>query len=635
MSKPANGVLPAPSAIMKKPGSSTTPATKPVVRAPDPKLKLILRRLAPGLTQTELENALGDEWKAGGGKVEWYAYKQGKISKDPAKPSRPSRAYFKVKDQSFVTLLSDKIKQTTFQDARNSSKDSCLLGPPSLEYASYSRVPGARVRKDGRQGTIDQEQEFIEFLQNLTEPVTKAVLHADGGDTVDAKAEKVTTTPLIQYLKEKKANKSKEAAAAKAAKAQSRQEAKEQKAEKAKAESEAKKATAAKKEANNAAMAEKQARIEKARQEAVKAAQKQAAITVAKQSANTVPTSPSPKKSSASPAPAPAPAPVKRERERGNARAAAAILQRDLGLTTSPRGDRRAARRSAPNQPSDTSKPTTSTETKESNQSNEAVPSGESESQASIKPQSGEPATTTTPTQAPTGPRNTPKKPNPPVVRQPPNPRPPPPPKPAPQPSPGAKSAFLKHANPSQGVTELLLQEAFSVFGAVTKCEIDKKKGFGYVDFAAPEGLQEAMKNSPVKVGNGQVVVLEKKDRPAPKLQNSNVSKAPANPPAPVPAAAPANTPASNATPTPAPATATSTPPTAPRGNAAPTGPSRGGIRGGMAPRGGFGHGGRGPRGGFRGGRGGFQGTARGGAAVSPAAQASQPAQPMATGETK
>ena len=31
----------------------------------------------------------------------------------------------------------------------------------------------ARVRHDGRQGTIDQDQEFIDFLQSLTEPIAK------------------------------------------------------------------------------------------------------------------------------------------------------------------------------------------------------------------------------------------------------------------------------------------------------------------------------------------------------------------------------------------------------------------------------------------------------------------------------
>ena len=51
-------------------------------KAPAPKLKLVLRRLPPGLTQAELEAALGDEWKVGGGKVDWYLYKEGKVSKE-------------------------------------------------------------------------------------------------------------------------------------------------------------------------------------------------------------------------------------------------------------------------------------------------------------------------------------------------------------------------------------------------------------------------------------------------------------------------------------------------------------------------------------------------------------------------
>jgi regulator of nonsense transcripts 3 len=63
-------------------------------------------------------------------------------------------------------------------------------------------------------------------------------------------------------------------------------------------------------------------------------------------------------------------------------------------------------------------------------------------------------------------------------------------------------------------VTEALLETAFGAFGAVTKVEIDKKKGFGYVDFADPESLQKAMAASPVTVAQSQVVVLERKANP-------------------------------------------------------------------------------------------------------------------------
>lgn len=123
-------------------------------------------------------------------------------------------------------------------------------------------------------------------------------------------------------------------------------------------------------------------------------------------------------------------------------------------------------------------------------------------------PESGAPST---PVQPPTGPaasRTTAKPHSQPRGGNSPNtPR-------TPQISPTATQAFLKHANPSQGITEPLLQEAFTPFGSVTKVEIDKKKGFAYVDFAAPEGLQSAIKASPIKVAQGSVVVLERKTGP-------------------------------------------------------------------------------------------------------------------------
>ena len=79
--KTAAGVLPVPAAALNKTSSSNTPS-RPTPRPPAPRLKLILRRLPPGLTQDEFTTALGDEWKVGAGKVEWFAYKEGKISKE-------------------------------------------------------------------------------------------------------------------------------------------------------------------------------------------------------------------------------------------------------------------------------------------------------------------------------------------------------------------------------------------------------------------------------------------------------------------------------------------------------------------------------------------------------------------------
>jgi regulator of nonsense transcripts 3 len=509
----------------------------------------------------------------------------------PSKPSKPARAYLRVKEQSHLDLLSTKVKQTTFEDAKNTTKDPCLLGPPSLEFAPFGKVPGSRVRHDGRQGTIDQDPEFIDFLQSLTEPVAKPT---GSGEDPELKQGKITTTPLVQFIKEKKANKAKEALAAKNAKASGKADTKETKPEK----------PAPKVSVVKAAPQLEKAKREKATQDAVKVANKSAAAATGKGAPAKGPGPPSSLNTKEPPAPQP---PAKRERERGNASIAAKILQRDLGLTPKER------------KTSSANKPTTSSTEPAKGPSTPVAkvnlpgPTGREAAKqplAHSNEPSNEPKVAPAP---PTGPRNAKPATS---TPQPPKPTPAPAPrspKPNPQPSAGAKSAFLKHANPSQGVTEPLLETAFSAFGTLTRCEIDKKKGFGYVDFADPEGLKKAMQASPVKVGNGQVVVLENRSKPTAKAPASqtpaNVSQnkvtqpqvqvSPSTPSqgAKNDSAAPtANSPAT-APPAPAPAQA------APRGAPANV---RGGRGGPMGPgRGGFGPPGRGGRGGFRG-RGGF-----------------------------
>lgn len=76
----SNGVLSIPaSATQKKSGGGSE---GPTSRAPLARLKIIIRRLPPGLTQSEFDEALGDEWKTGRDKVDWAVYKEGKVSKE-------------------------------------------------------------------------------------------------------------------------------------------------------------------------------------------------------------------------------------------------------------------------------------------------------------------------------------------------------------------------------------------------------------------------------------------------------------------------------------------------------------------------------------------------------------------------
>lgn len=42
--------------------------------------KVVVRRLPPAMTEEEFLTILGDEWRAGRGKIDWFSYWQGKVS---------------------------------------------------------------------------------------------------------------------------------------------------------------------------------------------------------------------------------------------------------------------------------------------------------------------------------------------------------------------------------------------------------------------------------------------------------------------------------------------------------------------------------------------------------------------------
>ena len=423
-------------------------------------------------------------------------------------------------------MLSDKVRDTTFIDARGTSKDAALLGPPSVEFAPYGRVPNSRPRKDARQSTIDQDQEFKDFLESLTNPIPRSTSVDQENDAGAKSKEKITVTPLVQFLKDKKANKGKENATPARASKHARQDSKDGKAT-ATLESKSTGSTATppspKKRSAQAV------RVEQAARDAVKVLNKQAANTAkgtASPSQSTVvavTTPPTVTPNSTANA-----ALADKKRERGNASAAAKILQRDLGLggNAGGRGGRRgtpgAAARSAANNASAATKATpgssqpviyTNTNTASTNSSGGIASTPTTATVNSAKspaiPPTG-PAAARAPPKAPASSSPIANPINATSASS----------KPTQSPS-TATQAFLKHANPSQGITEPLLEEAFAGFGAINKVEIDKKKGFAYIDFAEPESLQKAIKASPIKVAQGQVVVLERKTGPTLQARNA------------------------------------------------------------------------------------------------------------------
>lgn len=75
----AGGVLPINAAATRKDKSQHQKSSP---RSPAPRLRLIIRRLPPGLTELEFWKALGEEWQVGKGKIDWAAFKDGKVSRE-------------------------------------------------------------------------------------------------------------------------------------------------------------------------------------------------------------------------------------------------------------------------------------------------------------------------------------------------------------------------------------------------------------------------------------------------------------------------------------------------------------------------------------------------------------------------
>ncbi|KAI0205564.1 Smg-4/UPF3 family-domain-containing protein [Astrocystis sublimbata] len=546
--------------------------------------KVLIRRLPPGLTEEECWAVLGDEWRVSKGKVDWARYDNGDISNDPADLSRPARCYLHLVNASDILVLSEKVQHSKWDDAKHSANDSALVGPPYIELAPHQRIPTAKKRTDPRQGTIDADPEFMKFLESLTAPTppkeTEPDQVADDAHKPDAK---VTTTPLVEFLREKKATKAKEAALAKSAKS-ARHESQLKGKEDTKKKGKESKGDKAEKLTDKEKAKEK----EKAK-DPVKVLAKRTVNQQVAEASKTAANQATPTKASEEAAP---------KSRRANIAAAAKILQRDLNL--SPGTAHRRARQDAAK---DASKPEATGKaeaTKDSKSSKETT----SKSAAPSPPTGPSKSSTAAPPSAPTAPKSqatetsrrgrggkgakqppsgetgkgkgvetlTTGKAAPmatPVILKrkeastsaeaapsvsaaaPPSaPATPAGPKaaagkatPAKPAAPqkkgsatssvasGATRGFVKHANPSQGVTEPLLKQAMEVFGPVTFVEIDKRKGFAYVDFVNHNGLSKAIAASPVPVAQGTVQVLERKETkktPAVAAASTTVPSAPA-----------------------------------------------------------------------------------------------------------
>lgn len=167
------------------------------------KTKVIVRRLPPALSEESFKTILD---KYAEGKYDWVSYYPGKVS---IRKVVFSRAYVNFILPEHVYEFKAKFDGHVFVSNKG-NQYKC-----TVEYAPFQKVPKPQTKKDTRDGTIDKDPDYQEFVRLLEEgPVLlpSAVHQLEkreaeekaAGDT--SKGPNSIVTPLMEFLRQKYVN---------------------------------------------------------------------------------------------------------------------------------------------------------------------------------------------------------------------------------------------------------------------------------------------------------------------------------------------------------------------------------------------------------------------------------------------
>ncbi|KAG5519387.1 hypothetical protein PMAC_002013 [Pneumocystis sp. 'macacae'] len=164
---------------------------------PCTRLKVVIRYLPPDLSE-ETFKELVKEW-TDEERVEWSSFYPGKVSSNRNKNDKYARAYIKFKSPEALFAFHKGFGAHLFSDEK--SKGQRVL----VEFAPFQKVPRLeRQKHDARQGTIDDDAEFIAFQETLKNTNKNPEEEAQNKKDEDDMAPIGAITPLIEYLRVQK-----------------------------------------------------------------------------------------------------------------------------------------------------------------------------------------------------------------------------------------------------------------------------------------------------------------------------------------------------------------------------------------------------------------------------------------------
>ncbi|XP_044461885.1 regulator of nonsense transcripts UPF3-like [Mangifera indica] len=170
------------------------------MKGPLDRTKVVVRNLPPAITQVIFIEQIDGVFA---GRYNWVSFRQGKTSQ---KHRSCSRAYIDFKRPEDVLDFADFFNGHVFVNEKGAQFKAIV------EYAPSQRVPKQSSKKDGREGTILKDPEYLEFLEVIAKPIenlpsAEIQLERREAERAGAAKEAPIVTPLMDFVRQKRAAK--------------------------------------------------------------------------------------------------------------------------------------------------------------------------------------------------------------------------------------------------------------------------------------------------------------------------------------------------------------------------------------------------------------------------------------------
>uniref|UniRef100_L7M147 Putative regulator of nonsense transcripts 3a n=1 Tax=Rhipicephalus pulchellus TaxID=72859 RepID=L7M147_RHIPC len=165
--------------------------------------KVVVRRLPPTMTEDQFLEQISPVPES-----DYMYFVKGDLSLGP---HAFSRAYINFVNQDEIFIFKEKFDDYIFVDEKGNEY------PALVEYAPFQKIPKRRNRKkDPKCGTIEQDPEYINFLESLEQPEEVTLPSIDTYiEEIEAREKEIkanngclkVVTPLIEYLQQRKLEK--------------------------------------------------------------------------------------------------------------------------------------------------------------------------------------------------------------------------------------------------------------------------------------------------------------------------------------------------------------------------------------------------------------------------------------------